>query len=109
MAQPTASLPLLPRARQACPLKLDAIRRPLRQGCVAHQVAPNRPPSRTSSRSPGRSGVCRSREFWQKAVGTCGLSCQLPRRLDFFAEKSIEGGDEIVRRTLFYDVTDLLR
>ena len=51
----------------------------------------------------------RSREFWQEAVGTCGLSCQLPRRLDFFAEKSIEVGDEILRRTPFYDVTDLLR
>ena len=54
-------------------------------------------------------GVCRSREFWQEAVGTCGLSCQLPRRLDFFAEKSIEVGDEILGRTLFYDVTDLPR
>ena len=54
-------------------------------------------------------GVCRSKEFWQQAVGTCGLSCQLHRRIDFLAEKSIEVGHEILGRTLFYDVTDLLR
>ena len=54
-------------------------------------------------------GVCRSKEFWQQAVGTCGRSCQLHRFIDFLAEKSIEVGHEILGRTLFYDVTDLLR
>ena len=53
-------------------------------------------------------GVCRSIHIWQEAVGTCGLSCQLPRFLDFLAKKSIEVGDEILGRTLFNDVTDLL-
>jgi len=31
--------------------------------------------------------MCRSIEVRQEVVGTCGLSSQLPRRLDFFAEK----------------------
>ena len=53
-------------------------------------------------------GVCRSIHIWQEAVSTCGLSCQLPRFLDFLAKKSIEVGDEILGRTLFNDVTDLL-
>ena len=65
-------------------------------------------PSHCGCRLCNTAGVCRSREFWQEAVGTCGLSCQLPRRLDLFAETSIEVGDEILGRTLFYDVTDLL-
>ena len=56
-----------------------------------------------------RAGVYRSKELWEEAVGTCGLSCQLPRRVDFFTEKPVEVGDEILRRTLFYDVPDLPR
>ena len=52
-------------------------------------------------------GGC-SKEFWQEAVGTCGRSCQLHRFIDFLAEKFIEVGDEILGRTLFYDVTDIL-
>ena len=50
-----------------------------------------------------------ARAALQKAIDTCGVSCQLPRRLDFFAEKSMEVGDEILGRTPFYDVTNLLR
>ena len=61
------------------------------------------------SRLCSTAGVCRSKEIWQKAVGTCSVSCELARRLDFFPEKSIEVGDEILGRTLFYDVSDLLR
>ena len=43
-------------------------------------------------------GVCRSKEFWQQAVGTCGLSCQLHRFIDFLAQKSIEIGHKILGR-----------
>ncbi len=59
-------------------------------------------------------GVCRSKEFWQQAVGTCGLSCHLHRFIDFLAEsrsklatRTSGGPCSMMLRICFVKSTDL--
>ena len=58
-----------------------------RRAVYQHTVHTKHSGLRRSCRMCITARMCRSIEVRQEAVGPCGLSSQLPRRHDFFAEK----------------------
>ena len=54
-------------------------------------------------------GTHHSREAWKEPVSSRSGSSQGRRSFERFAEELVEVGDEILGRSLLYDVTDLFR